>query len=591
MRNKVLLCGFVIVIMAFITAFGYTNARYYSAASMTGETDGIKAIGRISIYHPEWVFGYSGADDGSGVFDVSMVPIEYGNIHYRVTNKINDEINNENVSYYIRVTAEDGSHNIPIEYDVHEYNNPGHVLPFETGTGYGPLTLGVDSEEEVYYSIRANWVSTDIKYLAYVQHLKVQMVTKRLDGTLKVMDEAPLNMQYSGSEKVKVTFAYHIYGTDDSVGEPQTINMRDNFIINFNDNTQLAELGIVLPVGYTFHDVRYNINGFNEDSGTAATVTIPEGPCIEGYHIDVYLTSTYASVQLAYYDYTAPVTDGEGNTIYKEISSSRQELRITKGTAIDFTDDAQRSSMGIYLPTGYALQGLGGELVTNLYTDTSVTIPDTTEDTTYHIDVYMIPSGSAAVNISYYEAAVEPDKLLSTQTLSNVSVGTVIDFSNPDSLSELGITLPADYTFTVAYCAELDAAGTGGNAFTIPYSGANQTYNINVVLNKPVTAITVPVKFCDSSNTKVSSIAVEMRADGTYEFTTDICRALCPDLSDKTSFTIYVANHWNSAYQVGNTYEAGNAAVIVDYNATYSTSDIIFNLTDEGSYIRIIAWW
>lgn len=203
MRNKLSLGGFLIVIMAFIAAFGsangYTNARYSSAALMTGDTDYIKTIGGISLYHPEWVWGYTGPDDGSGVFAVPGIPSNFASIHYQVTNKVDNKTNEEEASYYIRIVAEDGSDNIPIEYDVHEYNNPDNVFSFAEGIGYGPFTLYANSEMTQEYSIKANWISNDRNHLSGIQYLKVQMVKERADGrALKVIAEAPLNMEYTG---------------------------------------------------------------------------------------------------------------------------------------------------------------------------------------------------------------------------------------------------------------------------------------------------------------------------------------------------------------------------------------------------------
>lgn len=590
MKNKILLCGLIIVIMALIVAFGYTNARYYSTASMTGDLDYVKTIGEISIYQPGWVGGYTGPDNGSVFFEVPQVPTNYASIHYKVTNKVDDEINEEEVSYYIRIVAEDGSNDIPIEYDVHEYANPNNVLNLEQGVGYGPFTLSATSEEEQLYSIKANYNSTDNAYATSTQHLKVQMVKKRMDGTLKVIDDAPLNMKYTGS-KTHITFAYYLYGTNISVGTNQTLDMEDNFTIDFNNSNQLNDLGITLPEGYQFHDVRGVLPGY---TGTATSVVIPEGYHFEGYWIEVYLTSsTKVALQLDYYNYTDYTTDGNGNRIYKKISNSGQTLVINRGTTIDFKNEEQRGNLGINLPIGYTLQGLDdgeeGNLVNNKYTDTSVTIPNTTTDIMHYIEIYMNPSGTAIVNLSYYDSEVNSGKLLNTQTLSSVSVGTAIDFKNSSSLSSLGITLPGEYTFKAAYCNEIDNSGTGHNNFTIPYNGVGKTYNINVVLDKVITTITVPVKFYNSSGTEVKSTTVNMKSDGTYNFTTEVCRTLCPELNTMTSFTIYIANQWGSTYDnVGNT--STTASVTVDYNATY-TSWTDFKLTDEGSYIYIKAWW
>lgn len=588
MKNKILLCGLIIVIMALIVAFGCTNARYYSTASMTGDLDYAKTIGKISIYQPGWVEGYTGPDDGSGVFAVPQVPTDYASIHYKVTNKINDEINEEETSYYIRIVAEDGSDNIPIQYDVHEYNNPNNILPFEEGVGYGPFTLRAASEEEQIYSIRANYTSLDSTYATSIQHLKVQIIKKRFDETLKPIDDAPLNMKYTGPKR-HITFAYYLYGTKVFVANNQTLQMEDNFTIDFNNSDQLNDLGIIIPDGYKFHDVRGILPGYDRDDVT--TVVIPEGYRLDGDWLEVYLTSTTkVAVQLDYYDYTRYTIDEKGNKVYKKISDSQQILILDRGVSIDFTDETQRKDLGINLPPGYTLQGLNGKLITNMYTDTTVTIPNTEADALHELEVYMNPSGSAIVNLSYYDTEVNATNLISTQSVSGIGVGTVLDFKNSNSLSKLEISLPSDYKFVTAYCSELDATGTGSDTFTIPYTGANKTYNIDVILEKVLTIITVPVKFCDSTEVEVKTITVNMNSDGTYDFTTDICRTLCPEQSSMTSFTVYIRNKWGSTYEVANTATPEGNTVTVDYNKTY-TSWADFKLTDEGSYIYIKAWW
>lgn len=590
MKNKILLCGLIIVIMAVTIALGYTNARYYSTASMTGDLDYVKTIGKISIYHPEWVGGYEGPNDGSGVFKVPEIPRNYANIHYEVTNKVNDKINEEEIEYYIRIIAEDGSNDIPIEYDVHEYNNPNKVLNLEVGVGYGPFILSANSEVTQQYSIKANWTGTDIKYLDNVQYLKVQMIKKRIDGTLKVIDETPLNMEYSGP-KVKITFSYYLYGTSVPIGTSQTLNIEDNITIDFKDSAGIANLGINLPDEYIFHDVRHNINGANEYSGQATSVVIPEGACTSGYYVEVYLTSsTDVAVQLAYYNYKDYTTDKDGNQTYKEISDTIQTLIIPRGITIDFTNKTQIDELKIHLPIGYTLKGLDGKLINNKYTDTSITIPNTIIDEVHYIDVYMIPAETVTVKLSYYDSQVSLTSLIDTKILSNVPRGTVIDFKDLNLLSSLDIKLPDDYEFNTAYCNELDNTGVGYNNFTIPYSGENQTYNIEVVLNKVLTTITVPVKFYKNGDASfLKTATVTMNSNGTYEFNTSECRKLCPELENMSSFTIYIGNQWgNPSAAIGNTYE--NGTVIVDYNENYGES-FELNNPDSKAYIYIKAWW
>lgn len=580
MRNKVLLFGLIIVIMALIVVFGYTNARYYSTASMTGDLDYIKTIGEISLYHPEWIEGYTGPDDGSGLFDVSEIPISYPNIHFKVTNKVDDEINDKVASYYIRIVAEDESNDIPLDYDIHEYNNVANVLNKEDGVGYGPFTLNANSEQTELYSIKANFSSTDEKFVTSIQHLKLQMVKKRVDGTLKVIDETPLNMGYSGS-KVKITFAYYLYGTTNPIGIPQTLFMDDNFTIDFKDNAQLSNLGIVIPGGYVFHDVRHNINGSGEYTGTATSVVIPEGYCLSGYYVEVYLNSNEEiAVQINYTTY-------DGSRYY--IFSTQNNLPLPKGLTIDFTNVTQLSSLGIILPQGYEFVELRGNLVSGNEV-TSVTIPS--NDGNYYIEVLMVPVKNVKINLEYYDSSISESNTIGSQTLENVNTGTVIDFTNKTSLSSLKIKFPVNYKFYKAYCLELDATGAGSDSFEIPhyYTSEKKEYTINIVFTKlEVAKITVPVKFYNSSGSLVSETTVDMNSDATYGFTTENCRKLCPALSTMTSFTVYIANQWGSTYDnVGNTYEKGE--VVVDYYKTY-TSWADFKLTDEGSYIYIKAWW
>lgn len=310
------LCGAMIALAAFLGAFGPTSARYYSKAAMSGDFDYVKILGTISLYHPEWVGGYN---QKTGVFEVPDKRSNYENIHYAVNSAVDDETNEEDVIYYVRIVAEDGGDALPITYDVHEYpenpEEPGYnKLPVVEdspvqGKGYGPFTLEAGSAKKFLFSIKADGYSDQFVNEHKLQKLRVQMVTEKKNGGLRVIAEAPLQMQFVG--------------------------------------------------------------------------------------------------------YTDPV-------------------------------------------------------------------------------------------------------------------------QNP----------------------------------------------------------VVPVKFYNAADAEVSSTTVTMNSDSegncTYTFDTKRCRELCPELADKKSFTVYIANQWNSAYEVGNATD--NTSVDVDYNKTYTTSWADFKLTDEGAYIKIIAW-
>lgn len=578
MRNKILLCGLIIVIMALIMIFGYTNARYYSTASMTGDLDYVKSIGDISIYHPEWVEGYTGPDDGSGSFQVSSVPLIFDNIHLKVTNTVDNKINEEEVSYYIRIVAEDGSNNMPIEYDIHEYNTPSNVLPLVTGVGYGPFTLSANSEETQYYSIKANYNTTDSSYFTSVQHLKVQMVKERTDGTLKVIDETPLNMEYTG-KKVKATFAYYLYGTNISIAPSQTVHMDDNLTIDFKNSDQLNELGIVLPGGeYTFHDVRGILPGYGR---YATTVNIPEGDYGAEYWFEVYMVSSEKiGYEILYFTSTGTNIDPAW-TGY---------VALERGTNISWFDEDGLRALGFDLRDGYTVREVrkieGGQYVKI----TSEVASFESEMEQRNVVLNELDS-LLTVNIHYYdrlEMQNENDTLEEYQI--DITIGQFIDFCDEARLDSLGIPLPSGQWVVVG--AGYDFPGSKDNGETVVEIVDYTPYvieDIFVFLEMSVSLEPIRVDYEISGSTNVGSTTIHLNGNDLYLFTTENCRTLCPELASKTSFTIYIKNEWGSTCQIGNTVEDGT--VTVDYNNTYTLDGNDFKLTDEGSYIYIIAWW
>lgn len=214
MKNKIILFGLLICLIAFIIVFGYTNAKYYSTASMTGDLENIKTLGEISLYHPEWVGGYEG---GEGYFSIPQIPTYYNNIHYQISNEIDGKINEEEIEYYIRVVAENDGDEILITYDVHEYNDENKVCTRsgDTNLGYGPFTLKAHNKDVQQYSLKVNYERKDAIFLQGIQHLKVQMVRKRGDGALQIISEAPLDLKYTGN-LTRAVLQYRTYGADDA---------------------------------------------------------------------------------------------------------------------------------------------------------------------------------------------------------------------------------------------------------------------------------------------------------------------------------------------------------------------------------------
>lgn len=210
MKNKIILFGLLICLIAFIIVFGYTNAKYYSTASMTGDLDNIKTLGEISLYYPNWVSGY---ESGEGYFSISQIPTYYNNIHYQITNEVDGKINEEELEYYIRVVAENDGDEIPINYDVHKYNSPNEVYQQseDENLGYGPFKLNAYKKEEQQYSLKVEYNSKDAIFLQGIQHLKVQMVRKRGDGAVQVISESPLDLKYTGN-LTSAVLQYRTYG-------------------------------------------------------------------------------------------------------------------------------------------------------------------------------------------------------------------------------------------------------------------------------------------------------------------------------------------------------------------------------------------
>lgn len=388
MKNKIILCSLIIVIMSFNALFNFTNSSYYYKAKLTGPLDYIRTASDIKLYNPNWIGGYTEDDNGNGWFEVSSIPLNYPNIHYRVTNKEDNKINTYEVEYYIRVVAEDNSDDLPIEYDVHEFNNTAEtaIYNFEDGVGYGPFTLQANTTEEVVqlYSIKANFVKSGSKYTKSMQNLKVQMVRKREDGTLKVMNEAPLNMKYIGQEildTVPVTFAYYTYylgGTKNQIGV-QILRILKNTTINFNDSDQLAELGITLPNGYSFHDVRGTLVGYD---GYKTSVTIPNEEST-GYFLEVYMMPN-DGLEIGFKYWENKGGNGEQN-----VQIGEQKATVLKGQTLNFKDKDLMASLGLTFPEGYEFDYANCQkLDPTLGSHDSFTIPTKIGNDLFYINVF-----------------------------------------------------------------------------------------------------------------------------------------------------------------------------------------------------------
>lgn len=295
---------FFVIVAVIAVTYGIicaTNSRFTYSVEAKGNIQLLQTKCSLELYNPTSVTGSTSGSgyktkNGTSYFAVPSIPTDYTNINYKINNKVGGEINQKDVQYYIRVVAEDGSTNMPIEYNVHAYNNASSKYSLVSGWGYGPFTLQKDTEysgTNRLFSIEANYTSIDKKYSTSVQKMKVQMVTKLSSGSLKVLSEAPLYVKYTGPailDNAPITVNYYNYGTDSNkVGTTQSLSIPVGTKIDFTNSTQLNSLGFSMPSGFNLHDVRGDL--VTSTSQNVTSVQIPN-LVVQGnsYTINVFMT-------------------------------------------------------------------------------------------------------------------------------------------------------------------------------------------------------------------------------------------------------------------------------------------------------------
>ena len=181
MNRKAIFFIIVVAVIATFWAIGATSSRYTYSAEAKGNIDLLQTKCSLELYNPSNVTGStSGAtyktENGTSYFAVPTIPTDYTNINYKVNNKVNNIINQKEIQYYIRVVAEDGSTNMPIEYNVHKYNDVSSKYSLVSGWGYGPFTLQKNTEytgTNGMFSVEAKYTSFETKYFDKVQKGKM----------------------------------------------------------------------------------------------------------------------------------------------------------------------------------------------------------------------------------------------------------------------------------------------------------------------------------------------------------------------------------------------------------------------------------
>lgn len=239
-----------------------------------------------------------------------------------------------------------------------------------------------------------------------------------------------------------------------------------------------------------------------------------------------------------------------------------QLLPIEIGTEVDFTDASSLTAAGIILPKDYffsADKNADGSVSTVSYAASGAwgwsarhkfTTNDPLADNA--IEVYLVHKNKVPVTFQYLDRAEnneliykDEDKKVSCSQLIQIEKGATINFSDPASLTSLGIILPDNYTYIAAHCyASAWIAGTNyyQNSFKVPE-------------NPMVSSTLIDVYMVHSSNTHRKTVVLISGAQvvgttyidfdektGSYTFDIGYVRGLNSTFASGTSFSIGVLN-------------------------------------------------
>lgn len=201
----------------------------------------------------------------------------------------------------------------------------------------------------------------------------------------------------------------------------QIINLLKTTEIDFKNKESLEKLGIKIPAGYIFHDVRGELCGWD---GNATSVTIPViEDELKDHWLDVYLTpDNEDTINITYVDDT-------GSNI-----GEPQQVNVREGVTIDFADSKSLESLGINIPTGYKFKKASSNDFGSIEEgQTKFSIPINGNVDTYNITV------TVEQNISTITVPVK---------FKDSATGVTYD-------KEINMDSDETYTFTTEKCREI----------------------------------------------------------------------------------------------------------------------------------------
>lgn len=183
-------------------------------------------------------------------------------------------------------------------------------------------------------------------------------------------------------KKMSITFAYYNEATVDPSGNTPPLSTAIKTItsgttIDFTNASELSNIGISIPNGYTFSYAQcYDITG---DWDRHNSITIPNSTSVNKYWINVFLREEgKIPVTVAFYR--------AGNSS----PYSTKEIYVNSGTIIDFKNSSNLSNLGISIPNGYTFDYAQCFNITGDWNGyNSITIPSNSTTSGYYINVYI----------------------------------------------------------------------------------------------------------------------------------------------------------------------------------------------------------
>ena len=447
MKRKTIFIILVSMFLATLLVFGFTNARYSYSANTKGNMDLLQTKCSLELYNPSSVTGStSGAtyktENGTSYFAVPSIPTDYTNINYKVNNKVSNVINQKEIQYYIRVVAEDGSTNMPIEYNVHKYNDASSKYSLVSGWGYGPFTLQKNTEysgTNGMFSIEAKYTSTDSKYMNSVQKMKVQVVTKKTSGSLVVLSEAPLYMElvdktpptisaFNVSKVTNGTISVSVSATDSESGIKNYAFYLDTSLKSTQTSASYTYGGVTAGTSYTLkvvvtdnagnssesikhiYKITYNLNGGANNSSNPTEY-------VEG--------STLSLNQPTRVEYTfTGWTGSNGTTTQKDIQNASYNGEL------NFTANWQINSYTLTVKASNSHGTVSGESSGSKVYNKQMTVTATPKSG-YKFIGWTDGTNTVSTNTSYtFKMPAKDYQLVANFILGSVENGEIIPFDD-----------------------------------------------------------------------------------------------------------------------------------------------------------------